>query len=432
MNFNTPKLENTFKRALLTNCAKFKARKSQNERSQPDNDKDNDKKLLPFNAKKLAKKLFTTDSKTETIKSSLSSISFSEYPLISKLIDLNDIENEAQEIIQVVRPQWIVEQDNNQVKISSEALHGGITNHLYIFYRETDPKPRDTIVIKVYGENTEKIIDRAEELETIQFVAQYDLGPQLYAVFDNGLCYEYFHGEILDSEAVKSPEIYPIVADQVALFHTLPFLEEKVSLAHSHSTVVSTDSGHLIGISISSTMWDKMRQFVNLLEHDIFVTQPDLKDKLEYEANFKVEYAMKQIKHLERLLEKQDMPLAMCHNDLLLGNMIYMRSEQTIKFIDYEYAMTNYIPYDVANHFNEFGRTEDGLPDYSKMPSEAFKKQWIGEYLRAYKTANEESSLKQEDFEKWVKLCSPASHLFWSLWGAVQTARSDKSFDYLM
>jgi len=208
-------------------------------------------------------------------------------------------------------------------------------------------------------------------------------------------------------------------------------LEEKLSLAHSHSTVVSTDSGHLIGVSVSSAMWDKMRQFVYLLEHDIFVTQPDLKDKLEYEANFKVEYTMKQIKNLEKLLEKHDMPLAMCHNDLLLGNMIYMRSEKTIKLIDFEYAMTNYIPYDVANHFTEYARTEDSLPDYSKLPSEEFKRQWISEYLRAYKMENEESTLVQEDFEKWVKLCTPASHLFWALWGAVQTARSDKSYDYL-
>lgn len=42
------------------------------------------------------------------------------------------------------------------------------------------------------------------------------------------------------------------------------------------------------------------------------------------------------------------------HNDLLLGNVIYNKEEETISFIDYEYAAYCYQAYDIANHFNEF------------------------------------------------------------------------------
>lgn len=42
------------------------------------------------------------------------------------------------------------------------------------------------------------------------------------------------------------------------------------------------------------------------------------------------------------------------HNDLLLGNVIYTESTNTVTFIDYEYSDFNYQAFDIANHFAEF------------------------------------------------------------------------------
>lgn len=47
-------------------------------------------------------------------------------------------------------------------------------------------------------------------------------------------------------------------------------------------------------------------------------------------------------------------PIVFCHNDLLLGNVIYEKSTNRITFIDYEYAGQNFQAFDIGNHFTEF------------------------------------------------------------------------------
>lgn len=47
-------------------------------------------------------------------------------------------------------------------------------------------------------------------------------------------------------------------------------------------------------------------------------------------------------------------PTVFCHNDLLLGNVIYTEAENRVTFIDYEYASCNYQAFDIGNHFSEY------------------------------------------------------------------------------
>lgn len=56
-------------------------------------------------------------------------------------------------------------------------------------------------------------------------------------------------------------------------------------------------------------------------------------------------------KHLKQLSS----PTVFCHNDLLLGNVIYTEAENRITFIDYEYAACNFQGFDIGNHFTEYG-----------------------------------------------------------------------------
>ncbi len=57
---------------------------------------------------------------------------------------------------------------------------------------------------------------------------------------------------------------------------------------------------------------------------------------------------------LEGLIEDSGMPLVLCHNDILLANIIYDEVKDSVSFIDFEYCFPNYAPFDLANHFNEF------------------------------------------------------------------------------
>lgn len=61
-----------------------------------------------------------------------------------------------------------------------------------------------------------------------------------------------------------------------------------------------------------------------------------------------------EINFLKGKLSQLDSPIVFCHNDLLLGNVIYSKEEDRVTFIDYEYSGLNYQAYDIGNHFAEF------------------------------------------------------------------------------
>ncbi len=58
--------------------------------------------------------------------------------------------------------------------------------------------------------------------------------------------------------------------------------------------------------------------------------------------------------NLYKVLEKSNSEIVFCHNDLLLGNVIYTENLKKVTFIDYEYADYNYQAFDIGNHFAEF------------------------------------------------------------------------------
>lgn len=62
-----------------------------------------------------------------------------------------------------------------------------------------------------------------------------------------------------------------------------------------------------------------------------------------------------ELEELKKTLENVSNPVVFCHNDLLLANIIHRNNSVT--FIDYEYAGYNYQAFDIANHFAEFAGT---------------------------------------------------------------------------
>ena len=41
------------------------------------------------------------------------------------------------------------------------------------------------------------------------------------------------------------------------------------------------------------------------------------------------------------------------HNDLLANNVLFLKSNERVVFIDYEYGSFNFPFYDIANYFDE-------------------------------------------------------------------------------
>jgi ethanolamine kinase len=129
-------------------------------------------------------------------------------------------------------------------------------------------------------------------------------------------------------------------------------------------------------------------------------------------------------------LEATKSPLVFCHNDLLLGNVVYTGERNSVTFIDYEYAEINFQEFDIGNHFAEFPGIGDEGIDYSLYPSPDYQRAWIRVYLEEYK----ESSVSEAEVETMYKNCNKfalSSHFLWALWSLIQAENSTIDFDFV-
>lgn len=139
-----------------------------------------------------------------------------------------------------------------------------------------------------------------------------------------------------------------------------------------------------------------------------------------------------EFEQLYATLESLNSPLLFCHNDLLLGNVVYTPEKNKVTFIDYEYADQNFQAFDIGNHFAEFAGIDasNGI-DYSKYPSRDYQIEWIRAYLEAF---NNQTEVDEDDVEalyKQVNKFALASHFLWSLWSLIQAELSNIDFDFV-
>lgn len=257
------------------------------------------------------------------------------------------------------------------------------------------------IPFRIYGEGSEILINRKQEMENMTLLSKFGLGSQVYAAFVNGICYQYFPGKPITEEMMSSEMIFPLIARKLAKIHKIP-IEGK-----------------------TSELWGKMLQYIsnipesfgNANENELFKT------KCWGKQEFLAEYDL-----LKHMLENCSSPLVFCHNDLNVPNIIY--DERDVSFIDVEYSGCNYAAYDVANHFVEFvGVDVDNLNYAETYPGKEFQLKWIEEYFKTLYGA-----LHNEDIEGFYDLVQKfvlCSHLFWIAWALIQASNSNIDYGFM-
>lgn len=133
----------------------------------------------------------------------------------------------------------------------------GITNKLVgCYHRPSSPHQSDdklsevaadVVLIRIYGNKTDLLIDRAAEARNIQLLQRHGFAPSLYGIFLNGLAYEYVPGVTLTAASVVAPAVWPLVARRMAEMHRLD--------------VRWSDSKE----SPEPVLWAKTQQFLNLV-----------------------------------------------------------------------------------------------------------------------------------------------------------------------
>lgn len=100
----------------------------------------------------------------------------------------------------------------------------------------------DVILIRVYGNKTDLLIDRKAETRNMKLLHEVGLAPRLYATFLNGLVYEYVPGLVLTVETCRLQDTYYLVARTMANMHC-----------------VGSNSGQK-----EPELWTKLKQFLKL------------------------------------------------------------------------------------------------------------------------------------------------------------------------
>ncbi|XP_021045737.1 ethanolamine kinase 1 isoform X1 [Mus pahari] len=257
----------------------------------------------------------------------------------------------ALSLLRHLRPHW----DPREVTL--QLFTDGITNKLIACY--VGDTMEDVVLVRIYGNKTELLVDRDEEVKSFRVLQAHGCAPQLYCTFNNGLCYEFIQGEALDPQHVCNPAIFRLIARQLAKIHAI----------HAHN-----------GWIPKSNLWLKMGKYFSLIptgfaDENInkrFLSEVPSPQLLQEEMTW-----------MKEILSSLGSPVVLCHNDLLCKNIIYNEKQGDVQFIDYEYSGYNYLAYDIGNHFNEFAGVSD--VDYSLYPDRELQGQWLRSYLEAYK-----------------------------------------------
>uniref|UniRef100_A0A8C8SG58 ethanolamine kinase n=1 Tax=Pelusios castaneus TaxID=367368 RepID=A0A8C8SG58_9SAUR len=329
------------------------------------------------------------------------------YPAVRRLgiaVDENDLRPGALRLIRELRPQWETE------RVQTKLFTDGITNKLMACY--VDEGMADAVLVRVYGRKTELFVDRENELKNFQVLRAHGCAPNLYCTFQNGLCYEFMHGIALGPEHVREPQIFRLIAWEMAKMHTI----------------------HTNGRLPKPSLWHKLHNYLNIVRTELTTKASNPR---RYQEVPSLEVLEQEVAWMREYLSQLNSPVVLCHNDLLCKNIIYNEAEEHVRFIDYEYAGYNYQAFDIGNHFNEFAGVNE--VDYSLCPSRDTQLEWLRHYLQAYKQLSQDdrggegglvSDKELETLYVQANQFALASHFLWAFWALIQDKYSTIDFNF--
>ncbi|XP_029947789.1 ethanolamine kinase 2 isoform X2 [Salarias fasciatus] len=325
-------------------------------------------------------------------------------PAIRKIpvfVDEHNVTEGAMKLLKELRPAW------DPSRVHTKLFTDGTTNKLVGFY--VDERPEDVVLVRVYGNKTELIVDRDNELRSFQVLHANGCAPRLYCSFQNGICYEFIQGEALGPQDVRDPALLRLIAREMARIHAI----------HAHN-----------GCIPKPDLFITMQKYFSLVATEFTEQASNARIQQEVPSKAVLEQEMVWMKeHLSAL----GSPVVLCHNDLLCKNIIYNSKEGHVRFIDYEYSSYNYQAFDIGNHFIEFAGMSE--LDYELYPSRELQMDWLRVYLQAYKLftkkTEEVSPAELERLYVQVNKFALASHFFWGFWALIQARYSSIDFDFL-
>ncbi|KAK4604362.1 hypothetical protein RGQ29_012747 [Quercus rubra] len=285
-------------------------------------------------------------------------------------------------------------------RFSIETVSGGITNLLLKASVKEESGNDVSMTVRLYGPNTEYVINRERELQAIKYLSAAGFGAKLLGVFGNGMVQSFINARTLVESDMRKPKLAAEIARQLRKFHEVEIPGSK-----------------------EPQLWNDISKFfekASVLEFD-----DSEKQRMHKMISFKeIHDEIVELKELTGLLNA---PVVFAHNDLLCGNLMVNDEEEKLYLIDFEYGSYNYRGFDIGNHFNEYAGYDC---DYSLYPSKDEQYHFFRHYLQP----DNPLEVPDKDLEALYVESNTymlASHLYWALWGIIQEKMSPIDFDYL-
>ncbi|KAI0197760.1 kinase-like protein [Astrocystis sublimbata] len=357
----------------------------------------------------------------------------------------------ARQLVLSLRPQWSSPDSDIQFVRFTE----GITNTLL---KAVDRRPglskeqvdNDAILLRAYGNGTDVLIDRQRETQNHELLMKHGLAPTLLARFENGMMYRYIRGKVCQPANLRDPSIYLAVARRIAQWHaTVPCQYEEKPGANEATNNTSHGSipSFVAPGKPAPNVWTVMQKWIRALP-----TKTEAQRSRQCQLQAELTWVAEELSQRPGLGRDG---LVFAHCDLLCGNVIIepkgpgtdgvshslaggdriCQQQPSVNFIDYEYATPSPAAFDLANHFAEWGGFDC---DYSVLPTQAQRLEFIREYIHTYfslveRPADSEDIDEEAEAQKLhaeVDMFRGVPGLYWGIWALIQATISFIDFDY--
>lgn len=303
-----------------------------------------------------------------------------------------------------MEPEWAeVGEEPEGVEVSE--VGGGITNALYALRAPELP----TVLVRIYGRNTEAVIDREAENQLFARLSRLGFAPPYLGRFENGRLEGFLEGHrTLTPGELDAHQ--PAIARTLARLHEIPPARQE------------------------DRLWRTLEGWMGTANRLYFEGE----DAARHEA-LDLRGAAGELNRLARTwseaLAREPVgagaraatEVVLSHNDLLAGNILVHEETGEARFIDYEYGASAPAAFDIANHLCEYAGFDS---DFARnFPPRARRERFVGLYLEARRlpAGPEEVAV----FTDHVDFLVLVDHLWWGSWAVVQAANSTIDFDFL-
>eukprot|EP00922_Rhytidocystis_sp_ex-Travisia-forbesii_P017799 GHVS01026531.1.p1 GENE.GHVS01026531.1~~GHVS01026531.1.p1 ORF type:complete len:379 (+),score=47.24 GHVS01026531.1:182-1318(+) len=284
--------------------------------------------------------------------------------------------------------------DRNQLETDAALLSTG-EGHDVLLLSEQLLLPHFCVVVRLFGQNTDLVIDRAQVKLVEEHLKHSEITKEVYYRFVEGQIEEWLTGRSMEEEDIMRQA--QGIASLLGALHTVP-ISKRTFCCEGKSVVWPS-----IEKFFSAALQERLQLCGALSLMDL----TPLKDM---------------VGKVRKVCDAQQSPLVLGHGDLLAGNILKLDNGD-IRFIDFEYAGVMERGFDIANHFCEYAGFDCNYATH--FPSQEEQRHFLRCYVR--KT---EDGTSVDDLLAEVQPFFLASHLLWGTFGLFQSVNSTIDFDF--